>query len=91
MQKGVFQKMKKQDLTKKNSGFQRSKDLRYFLLEVINLILSRGYFYCFCEEFKGHSTEFNGPQQCTLCFIFLIFNNFEKKKKKDFNQHNWLF
>ena len=56
---------------------------------VLNLILSKGYFYYFCEEFKGHSTQFNGSQQCTLFCILLIFNDFDKKI--DFNQHNPLF
>lgn len=86
-----YEKMTNQEFEKYIPGFENVKDLHYVFLNVLNPMLSRGCFYCFFEEFQGPNTEFNGPRQCSLCHIPTIFNDFKKKKKKDYNQNNLLF
>ena len=56
-----------------------------FLMNVLNLILFKGYYYCFCENFEKK----NNKEKRSLCRIPTIFENFEKKL--DYNMENPVF
>ena len=58
-------------------------------MNVLSLILSRSYYYCFCEKFEGPHLEFSGLRKWTLCCIPIIFNDFEKIL--DYNANNYVF
>ena len=63
--------------------FKGVEDLHYFLMNVLNLILFKDYFTCFCEKFEKNK------EKCTLCGIPTIFKIFEKKL--DYNMENLVF
>ena len=62
-------KMSKEKFMKEITEFKGVEDLHYLLMNVLNLISFKGYYYCFCEKFE----------KCTFCRIPKIFENFEKK------------
>ena len=53
-------KMSKEKCMKEITQFKGVKDLHYFLMNVLNLILFKGYYYCFCEKFEKNK------EKCTL-------------------------
>ena len=71
-----MKKMSKKEFEKEITEFKNCKDLHYFLMNILNLILHNGYFYCFCEKFGGPNTEFSGKKMCALCLIPMIFFRF---------------
>ena len=50
----------KKEYVREITEFKECKDLHYFLMNVLSLILSRSYYYCFCEKFEGPHLEFSG-------------------------------
>ena len=48
--KGITKKEYVREITE----FKECKDLHYSLMNALSLILSRSYYYCFCEKFEGH-------------------------------------
>ena len=76
-------KMSKEKCMKEITQFKGVKDLHYFLMNVLNLILFKGYYYCFCEKFEKNK------EKCTLYWIPIIFENF--RKKLDYNMENPIF
>ena len=45
-------KMSKEKFMKETTEFKEVEDLHYFLMNVLNLILFKGYCYCFREKFE---------------------------------------
>ena len=84
-----IKEMTKKEFEKKITEFKECKDLHCFLINLLNLILTQEYFYCFWEKFKGLNLEFGGPKKYTLCRIPIIFNDIEKKL--DYNTNNYEF
>ena len=76
-------KMSKEKFMKETTEFKEVEDLHYFLMNVLNLILFKDYFSCFCEKLEKNKGK------CTLCGIPTIFENFEKKL--DYNMENLVF
>ena len=44
--------MSKEKFMKEITDFKKVKGLHYFLMNVLNLILFKGYYYCFCEKIE---------------------------------------
>ena len=68
---------------KEITEFKGVKDLHYFLMNVLNLILFKGHYYCFSEKFEKNK------EKSTLYLIPTMFENFEKKL--DYNMENTIF
>ena len=61
------------------------KDLYYFLLNTLHLILSRSYSSCFCKDYQPAGMN----KGCSFCRIQKEFSDF--KKKLDNNQFSEQF
>ena len=49
-----IKKISKKEYVKEITEFKECKDLHYILMNVLNLILSRSYYYCIYEKFEAH-------------------------------------
>ena len=58
-------KRSKENFMTETTQFKEVEDLHYFLMNVLNLILFKDYFSCFCEKFEKikKSVLFAGYQQ----------------------------
>ena len=63
-----------QQFGEKTKRFKNRKELYFFILNTLSLIIYTGDYYCFCEKFmkKKRLSEKN----CAICQIPLIFCNF---------------
>ena len=42
---------------KEITDFKGVQDLYYFLMNTLNLILFKGYYYCFCKKFEKNKEK----------------------------------
>lgn len=47
-------------IMKEITDFKGVQDLYYFLMNTLNLVLFKGYYYCFCKRFEKNK------EKCTL-------------------------
>ena len=76
--------LSQQQFDEKTKRFKNRKELYFFILNTLSLIIYNGHYYCFCEKFmKKRLNEKN----CAICQIPLTFCNFEKDLNKNmFNE-----
>ena len=59
--------------------YETIEDLHHKLLNIMLLITRKGWFYCFCNKYKGCELDYNqGWRLCRLCQIPVYLNNFEE-------------
>ena len=70
-------KMSKDQFKKEISENQKKSryDLVYFILNTLHLIVSNGYWYCYCSK--------ENENKCKLCTIPIIFFDFEQDIDKN--------
>ena len=72
-----YENLTKKEYLEKINGVEILKDLHFFLLNVLNLIISRTYYYCYCKKIN---------KKCAFCKIKVDFGGFQKKVT--YNQDN---
>ena len=57
-----------QTFEKKLYGYKLIEDLHYKLLNIMQLIIHNGWFYCFCNKYQGCEFDYNRVRRlCALC------------------------
>ena len=46
------EKMSKESFMKEITGLKKVEELHYLLINSLNFILHKGYYYCYCEKFE---------------------------------------
>ena len=72
-----YENLMKKEYLEKINGVEILKDLHFFLLNVLNLIFSRAYYYFYCKKVN---------KRCAFCTIKVDFGGFEEKVNN--NQDN---
>ena len=85
----TYEKMAEEEFKKQITGFKTPAEIHFFLLNVLNLILHNGWYYCFSEKFNGPALVDGSQRQCTMCKIPYYFSDFEKDL--DVNQFDHQF
>ena len=65
----TYEIMTEEEFKKQMMGFKAPTEIHFFLLNVLNLILHNGWYYCFCEKFYGPALVGGSQKQCTMCGI----------------------
>ena len=68
-----------QTFEKKLYGYKSIEDLHYKLLNIMQLIIHNGWFYCFCNKYQGCEFDYNRVRRlCALCRMPDYLSNFEE-------------